>query len=276
MKRGITNITDAKRGITQISKIMRGTVLIWEKVVAWAQIVVDDYETRVLADSGIVEDKPVLQTELELGTEQDYLDAIDIYNPNGGYKTNTIYDVRNSNPKDFMVVGGGGTRVDKNGSTVAVAMNTPKIDYSTGKAAFRIERVGTNGTTTDIQYSNSNIVFTGDFTIEISLQIHSFQSDMRLISSLGDSTNVGTRITSSTFDVWANKAWNYISFSFSLNTEYKIKIESISNIIKVFIDDVQIGSISSSAKIYGFRIGKFSYGNYGSVGDYSIYSLKMK
>ena len=31
MKRGITNITDAKRGTAQISKIMRGTVLIWEK-----------------------------------------------------------------------------------------------------------------------------------------------------------------------------------------------------------------------------------------------------
>ena len=34
MKRGITDIIDAKRGTTQISKIMRGIVLIWEKVSA--------------------------------------------------------------------------------------------------------------------------------------------------------------------------------------------------------------------------------------------------
>jgi len=36
MKRGIIDIIDAKRGTTQISKIMRGTVLIWEKVVSAA------------------------------------------------------------------------------------------------------------------------------------------------------------------------------------------------------------------------------------------------
>jgi len=34
MKRGITDIIDAKRGTTQISKIMRGTTLIWENVSA--------------------------------------------------------------------------------------------------------------------------------------------------------------------------------------------------------------------------------------------------
>lgn len=36
MKKGLKNILDAKRGTTQISKIMRGTVLIWEKVSALA------------------------------------------------------------------------------------------------------------------------------------------------------------------------------------------------------------------------------------------------
>jgi len=36
MKRGLTDIIDAKIGTTQISKIMRGTVLIWEKVVSAA------------------------------------------------------------------------------------------------------------------------------------------------------------------------------------------------------------------------------------------------
>ena len=36
MKIGLTDIIDAKRGTTQISKIMRGTVLIWEKVVSAA------------------------------------------------------------------------------------------------------------------------------------------------------------------------------------------------------------------------------------------------
>jgi len=36
MKIGLKNILDAKRGTTQISKIMRGTILIWEKVSALA------------------------------------------------------------------------------------------------------------------------------------------------------------------------------------------------------------------------------------------------
>jgi len=36
MKIGLTEIIDAKIGTTQISKIMRGTVLIWEKVVSAA------------------------------------------------------------------------------------------------------------------------------------------------------------------------------------------------------------------------------------------------
>jgi len=36
MKRGLTEIIDAKRGTTQINKIMRGTILIWEKVISAA------------------------------------------------------------------------------------------------------------------------------------------------------------------------------------------------------------------------------------------------
>jgi len=38
MKRGLTDIIDVKRGTTQISKIMRGAVLIWEKVVESASL----------------------------------------------------------------------------------------------------------------------------------------------------------------------------------------------------------------------------------------------
>jgi len=36
MKKGLTDIIDAKRGTTQINKIMRGTILIWEKVISAA------------------------------------------------------------------------------------------------------------------------------------------------------------------------------------------------------------------------------------------------
>jgi len=36
MKIGLTEIIDAKIGTTQISKIMRGTILMWEKVVSAA------------------------------------------------------------------------------------------------------------------------------------------------------------------------------------------------------------------------------------------------
>jgi len=97
MKRGITDIIGAYRGSTPINKILRGTTLIWQLVVdAWANIVALAYEARVEADYGTVEDKTVLQAELELGTEQDYLDAIAIYNPNGGKKVGKIYDVRDT------------------------------------------------------------------------------------------------------------------------------------------------------------------------------------
>ena len=148
MKRGITNITDAKRGITQISKIMRGTVLIWEKIVA-AVGGLADYIARVLADYGVVENETQLDLEVDF-TSQDYLDAIAIYNPNGGYRTGKIYDVRdtdNTSPNDLTVTGGGGTRLLADGTLEAVPFEMPKIDYSTGKAAFLIEPARTNNYT---------------------------------------------------------------------------------------------------------------------------------
>ena len=148
MKRGITDIIGAYRGSTPINKILRGTTLIWQLVVdAWANIVALAYEARVEADYGTVEDKTVLQAELELGTEQDYLDAIAIYNPNGGKKVGKIYDVRdtdNTSPNDLTVTGGGGTRFLADGTLETVPFEMPKIDYSTGQAAFLIEPARTN------------------------------------------------------------------------------------------------------------------------------------
>jgi len=148
MKRGLTDIIDVKRGSTQINKIMRGTTLIWQLVVeAWANIVALAYKDRVEANYGIVEDVVTLEAELDLGTEQDYLDAIAIYNPNGGYRTGKIYDVRdtdNTSPNDLTVTGGGGTRFLADGTLEAVSLDKPKIDYSTGQAAFLIEPARTN------------------------------------------------------------------------------------------------------------------------------------
>jgi len=145
MKRGIIDIIDAKRGTTQISKIMRGTVLIWEKIVA-AVGGLADYIARVLADYGVVENETQLDLEVDF-TSQDYLDAIAIYNPNGGYRTGKIYDVRdtdNTSPNDLTVTGGGGTRFLADGTLEVVPFEMPKIDYSTGQAAFLIEPARTN------------------------------------------------------------------------------------------------------------------------------------
>lgn len=81
--------------------------------VSWANLVVADYVARVEADYGTVEDAVVLEADLNTGTEQEYLDAIAIYNPNGGHRTGKIYDVRDAteatktlvdtNIKDFDV-----------------------------------------------------------------------------------------------------------------------------------------------------------------------------
>ncbi len=99
MKKGLTDITNIMRGNTQIAKVMRGTTLIWEfavAVVAWATQYVIDYTSRTEADYGAVEDAVVLEADLNTGTEQEYLDAIAIYNPNGGHRTGKIYDVRDT------------------------------------------------------------------------------------------------------------------------------------------------------------------------------------
>jgi len=153
MKIGLTDIIDAKRGTTQISKIMRGTVLIWEKVVAVVNTL-EDYIARVLADSGIVENETQLDLEVDF-TSQQYLDAIAIYNPNGGKKVGKIYDVRdtdNTSPNDITVTGGGGTRFLADGTLEAVPFEIPKIDYSTGSAKFLIEPERTN-----VQRYSSNL-----------------------------------------------------------------------------------------------------------------------
>jgi len=148
MKIGLTEIIDAKIGTTQINKIMRGTVLIWEKVVAVVNTLAD-YIARVLAASGIVENETQLDLEVDF-TSQAYLDAIAIYNPNGGKKVGKIYDVRdtdNTSPNDITVTGGGGTRLLADGTLEAVPFEMPKIDYSTGSAKFLIEPERTNNFT---------------------------------------------------------------------------------------------------------------------------------
>jgi len=113
---------------------------------SWATVVAD-YTNRVELDGGIVEDSAQLQTELDTLTETAYYDALAYYNPNGGYKQGKIYDVRdvdNSTPNDLVFSGGGGTRFLADSTLEAVSLDKPKIDYSTGKAAFLIEPATNN------------------------------------------------------------------------------------------------------------------------------------
>jgi len=113
---------------------------------SWATVVAD-YTNRVELDGGIVEDGAQLQTELDTLTETAYYDALAYYNPNGGYKQGKIYDVRdvdNSTPNDLVFSGGGGTRFLADGTLESVSLDKPKIDYSTGKAAFLIKPARTN------------------------------------------------------------------------------------------------------------------------------------
>ena len=81
MKIGLTEIIDAKRGTTQISKIMRGTTLIWEKVVGF-EAETTAYISRVEADGGEVinptyvnEAFSLLKAKGILATEYSWLSA---------------------------------------------------------------------------------------------------------------------------------------------------------------------------------------------------------
>lgn len=59
-------------------------------------------------------------------TEQQYLDSLAIYNPNGGYRAGKIYDVRdtdNTTPYDLIVTGGGGTRTNAAGNIEGIIRN---------------------------------------------------------------------------------------------------------------------------------------------------------
>jgi len=80
-------------------------------------------------------------------TEAQYNAAIAIYHPTGGRKVGKIYDIRdtdNTSPNDLTVSGGGGTRFLADGTLETVPFEMPKIDYSTGQAAFLIEPARTN------------------------------------------------------------------------------------------------------------------------------------
>ena len=137
--------TDVKTWLNANEGIGESEALFWETVVTVVNTL-EDYIARVLADSGIVENETQLDLEVDF-TSQAYLDAIAIYNPNGGKKVGKIYDVRdtdNTSPNDLTVTGGGGTRFLADETLEAVPFEMPKIDYSTGKAAFLIESEKTN------------------------------------------------------------------------------------------------------------------------------------
>lgn len=114
--KGSQKITKIFKGNTAVSKVYRGAILVWQAVqeVLWN---LQAYIDRVEADYGQVENSATLDAEVV--TMNDYNDAIAIYNPNGGYRTGKIYNIRNLDgvepTYDLGVTGGGGTRINENG-----------------------------------------------------------------------------------------------------------------------------------------------------------------
>jgi hypothetical protein len=131
IKAGLTNIVSIKAGAsTVITKVMAGTVLIWQ-LLQDTLTNFEKYRNKVKADGGIIEDETALQVDVDF-EDADYNNAIAIYNPNGGYRVEKIFDIADlddTNPHDLTVAGGGGTRFMPDGSLEEILFN--KVGSST-------------------------------------------------------------------------------------------------------------------------------------------------
>jgi len=118
MKRGLTEIIDAKRGTTQINKIMRGVVLIWEKVADFYNL----FKQRVLSDGGTFIENPIVFNNESL-----------LLTPNA-FKAGKLYSALPTNSTgDFTVDRNStATYIGQDGLIKTALANVPRIDWSTG------------------------------------------------------------------------------------------------------------------------------------------------
>ena len=141
MKRGLTDIIDAKRGTTQISKIMRGVFLIWQKVVDLYNL----FKQRVLSDGGTFIENPIVFNNESL-----------LLTPNA-FKAGKLYSALPTNGTgDFTVDRNStATYVDEDGLIKTALANVPRIDWSTGTPVILRELQSTNLIAISEDFSNS-------------------------------------------------------------------------------------------------------------------------
>jgi len=130
MKIGLKNILDAKRGTTQISKIMRGTVLIWEKVADFYNL----FKQRVLSDGGTFIENPIVFNNESL-----------LLTPNA-FKAGKLYSALHEDGTGYFTVDRNSTATytGQDGLIKTAQPNFPRIDWSTGEAALLVEQQSTN------------------------------------------------------------------------------------------------------------------------------------
>jgi hypothetical protein len=197
----------------------------------WYEAIIADYTVRVEGDSGSVENAEELAIFLDTLTEDSYNNATAIYNANAGYKSDKIYDVRdtdNTSPYDITATGGGGTRFNEAGEVESVT-GSVTIDYSTGKAAFLITPTRTNYFT----YSY-DLTYAGGYSVEKTLDEVGITGNANTATTLANNTGVaGNKVIAGSgnfyyqvFSNWVKKDNNesrFPAFRFAANNNGSYK-----------------------------------------------------
>lgn len=226
MKKGLTDLANIMIGSTQVTKVMRGATLIWELITGWTPPYISAYTSRVEVDYGYVEDAVVLEADLNLGTEQEYLDTIAIYNPNGGYKTGKIHDVRDTGTGNNNLFASDNFEAAHWNRLTYVTITYGELDYQNRPLASKITRVATGLIVTEENVSvelNKDHIFSlqikkGNLRY-VTLNHYLMVSDDRKATfDLDTGTIVSSDAITSFIDVLGN-GWYRIGYKFNPVTD---------------------------------------------------------
>lgn len=107
--------------------------------------IANEFKTRVVGDNGIYEGGEHLVSLIRMMRHKDIYDQASLILTPNGYKSGKLYALKPDNGSgDFTFSGGGGSRVNTNGSMASLPQNMPKIDYTNGYPEILLERASSN------------------------------------------------------------------------------------------------------------------------------------
>ena len=171
------------------------------KIDAFYKILVSDFKTRVLSDSGTFEAETNLENQLNTLGSDLFNSASLVITPNG-VKTSKLYTIKpNDGTGDLTVTRNtSAIRVNESGVIVDVPANVARIDYSNGSPAILVEPQMTNSWTNN---NNTNGYSNGSRAVKNSVVSNAFGAGFNAIqyNFTGGQTFLSSDYTIRTFDL---------------------------------------------------------------------------